>query len=174
MTGEERQVRLFILRLEHDDPRKATGVRLIRRGIALRVRRAPRGAVVLDPTSPVHLSRADRAAAEARGLVAVDASWRRIDEVRWPRGRRRVLPLLVAVNPINYGRPFRLSTAEAIAAALFIMGWRELAEEVLAQFKWGPEFLRLNEDWLEAYSHAEGPEEVEKLSRRFYEELAGD
>ncbi len=167
-----RDIRLFVVRLEHDDPRKATGVRLIRRGLAVRTRRPPRGAVVLDPTFPVHLSRADREAAESKGLVAVDASWRRIDEVKWPRGRRRVLPLLVAANPINYGRPFRLSTAEALAAALFILGWRDQAERVLAEFKWGPEFLRLNEDWLEAYSRAEGPDEVEELSRKFYEELA--
>ncbi|MDK2464175.1 MAG: DUF367 family protein [Candidatus Korarchaeota archaeon] len=169
-----RDIRLFVVRLEHDDPRKATGIRLIRRGLAVRTRRPPRGAVVLDPTSHVYLSPADRESAESRGLVAVDASWRRIDEVRWPRGRRRVLPLLVAANPINYGRPFRLSTAEALAAALFILGRRDQAERVLAEFKWGPEFIRINEDWLEAYSEAEGPEEVEKLSERFYGELAGE
>ncbi len=167
-----REIRLFVVRLEHDDPRKATGIRLIRRGLAVRTHRPPRGAVILDPTSHVYLSPADRESAESRGLVAVDASWRRIDEVRWPRGRRRVLPLLVAANPINYGRPFRLSTAEALAAALFILGRRDQAERVLSEFKWGPEFLRLNEDWLEAYSRAEGPDEVEELSRKFYEELA--
>jgi len=165
------RVRLYVVRLRHDDPRKATGLRLARRGLATLTSRPPRGAVVLDPTVRIFLSPADRPAALERGVVAVDASWKRIDEVRWPRGRRRVLPLLVAANPINYGRPFRLSTAEAVAAALCILGKWSQAEEVLSAFKWGHEFLRLNEDWLRAYAGASGPEEVAELSRRFYREL---
>jgi len=166
-----REIRLYVVRLRHDDPKKATGLRLCRRGLATLTRRPPRGAVVLDPTASTFLSPADRPAALERGVVAVDASWRRIGEVRWPRGRRRVLPLLIAANPINYGRPFRLSTAEAMASALCILGEWGQAEEVLSAFKWGPEFLRLNEDWLRAYAGASGPEEVAELCRRFYREL---
>ena len=163
--------RLIVVRLPHDDPRKSTGMRLIRRGIAERSSRPPRWAVVLDPTSPRLLSPADRPWMERWGLVAVDASWKRINEVRWPRGRRRRLPFLVAANPINYGKPEILSTAEALAAALYICGWRAEAGEVLSQFKWGPEFLRINRDRLEAYSSAESEEEVERLSEAFIREL---
>jgi len=32
---------------------------------------------------------------------------------------------MVAVNPVNYGKKFKLSCAEAIAAALFLIGYKE-------------------------------------------------
>ncbi len=53
---------------------------------------------------------------------------------------RRRLPLLIAVNPTHYGKPYILSTIEAVAAALYIMGFRDEAMEVLRLYKWGPEF----------------------------------
>lgn len=146
MGGASRlSVRVLVVYVGGDDPSKNTALRLIHAGLARRVRRPPPGSLVLDPLAPVPVSASDRGIVESRGIVVVDASWRRL---RLPRGGvRRRLPLLLAGNPVNYGRPFLLSSVEAVAAALLLTGFREKAEEVLSVFKWGRSFLEVNR-WL--------------------------
>ncbi len=55
-----------------------------------------------------------------------------------------LVPYLVAANPVNYGKPFKLSCAEAIAAALYIAKKDNEADEVLSMFKWGSGFYPVN------------------------------
>jgi len=61
---------------------------------------------------------------------------------------------------VNFGRPFKLTTAEAFAAALYILGEREQSFLVLGKFKWGHTFFELNRPLLEAYSRAKDSSEV--------------
>jgi len=76
-------------------------------------------------------------------LVAVDCSWKqreRVFESFRARTRRR-LPYLLAANPVNYGRPYELTTAEALAAALYILGESQRARGTLEQIQMGSDIF---------------------------------
>ncbi|KAI5170727.1 pre-rRNA-processing protein TSR3 [Nematocida sp. LUAm3] len=119
--------------------------------------------IVLSPEGTSTISPKDKDIIEKYGVSVVDCSWNRVEEVDFstlPNRRNRLLPFLVAANTINYGRPCKLNCAEALAAALFICGYKELAKDVLEPFSYGNEFFRINEEVLEAYALCTSPAEI--------------
>jgi pre-rRNA-processing protein TSR3 len=77
------------------------------------------------------------------------------------------LPILVAGNPTNYAQPTKLSTAEALSAALYITGFKDESEELLSIFKWGHTFFDLNLEMLEGYAKAKDSTEIVEIQKRF-------
>jgi len=137
-----------------DDPKKCTARRLERFDQAILHRsmaQVPYG-VVLNPHADQALSPADREAS-LETLVALDCSWESAEQAAFSMaGVHRALPFLVAANPVNYGRPFRLTTVEALAAGLCIFGHDDRASDLLEPFRWGETFLTLNEEPLRRYA----------------------
>ncbi|MFB6068430.1 MAG: DUF367 family protein [Halobacterium sp.] len=145
-----------------DDPAKCTARKLARFDLVdlHRSDRATPYGVVLNPHAERALSPAD---AEAAGgtLVALDCSWESAGEARFSLpGEHRALPYLVAANPVNFGRPLKLTTVEALAAALVVFGRRDHAERILAKFTWGETFLELNDEPLRRYAACEDSSDV--------------
>jgi len=164
------KVKLYVLRIKGDDPKKSTALKLVRLGLARRVRFSdvPPKAIVLDPFSDYVLSPLDRSYIEGCGLVVIDTSWNKpIHELKAifsrVRGVHRVLPLLFAGNPINYAVPTKLSSVEALAAALYITGFKDEARLLLSKFKWGHTFIELNRELLEGYSSANDVNDVLRI-----------
>lgn len=138
------------------DPRRCSGRRLARVGAlrSLRLTQPCRG-LLLTPTATVALSPADGDTLRRGGLTVVDCSWARVDEIDWRvlrGGVPRLLPFLLAANPVNYGRPLKLTCAEALAAGLWIGGERSQARAVMGHFGWGESFFALNAELLDAYA----------------------
>lgn len=163
-------IRLFAYDAKACDPKKCTAKKLARFGLLTLVsnpRNLPKGCVLLNPTSKKAVSREDEEYASRQGLAALDLSWKHPEFPIVRGARERALPYLLAANPVNYGKAFQLSTAEALAASLLIMGHENHSLEILSKFKWGPAFLALNEVPLGLYSKAANSQEVIRAQGEF-------
>ena len=130
--------------------------------------------VVVSPNAKTLLSAADRGLLEQYGAAVVECSWVRIKEVPWGKigGKcERLLPYLVAANSVNYGRPWRLNCAEALAATFFICGHEDWAREVLTHFSYGEPFLEINSQLLKRYAACANAEEVKRAEEVWLEKI---
>jgi len=164
--------------LAQDDPKKNTAVRVSKDNL-LRLhkdfRRLPKRGIILEPLCGKVLGPEDREMFENNGaLVGLDCSWAQIEEsvehvMRRTRLKPRTLPLLLAANPVNWGKPGKLSTVEALAASLYLLGRVEQARNLLSKFRWGERFLELNQEPLDAYSNAKSSAELVALQFEFFD-----
>ncbi|XP_017969281.1 PREDICTED: ribosome biogenesis protein TSR3 homolog isoform X2 [Theobroma cacao] len=146
------------------DAKRCTGRKLARFGMLKDLRvNSGFGGIVLSPVGSQCVSKEDYDLMKRKGLAVVDCSWARLSDVPFVKlrgGAPRLLPWLVAANPVNYGRPCQLSCVEALSAALLICGEEETANLLLGKFKWGHAFLSLNRELLKAYSECENSGDI--------------
>ncbi|MDR1403994.1 MAG: DUF367 family protein [Candidatus Methanoplasma sp.] len=159
------------------DPKKCTAKRMLKFGLgreAKTLSSIPSGSVVLSPFSETALSPADAGHAK-RGLVIIDLTWTNIGDFPKIRGTiGRTLPYLLAANPVNWGRPMELNSAEAALASLLILGEKEQAKLFMGRFNWVPEFVRLNGSLLKDYSEAKDSAEVVRIQNEYLRDILGD
>ena len=171
-----RPVKVIVYHAKQCDPKKCSTLKLKRHNLVRvvhRTREIPRGAIILNPFTPKAFSPEDKTRLEKRGLSALDCSWVHAQEVfqvseAWVP---RCLPYLVAANPVNYGKPTKLSTVEALAAALYIAGFSEQATELLSKFAWGLQFITLNEELLDGYAQAKDSAGVVEVQSEYLNQI---
>jgi pre-rRNA-processing protein TSR3 len=171
LTVDAQIMELLIFHASQCDPKKCSGRKLARFGLARLTTRAYdlQHCLLLNPFSEKAISPMDKGAC---CLIALDCSWAKADEIFARKyGNSRALPFLLAANPINYGKPFKLSTVEALASALFILGYPEMARNILSKFSWGEVFLELNKEPLHEYANAKDSTEVVKIQHAYMLEL---
>jgi pre-rRNA-processing protein TSR3 len=159
---------LYAFRDNTCDPRKCSVKKLERFGmvrIVNRIGHLPRNTLLLDPTAEQALSPADR---DTPSITVLDCSWEVLETSMIRSWRvRRALPFLLAANPVNFGKPFKLSSVEAFAAALYILGEKEQAFLILEKFGWGLRFLEVNEEPLNLYAAAKDSKEVVEIQATY-------
>ncbi|OWB80685.1 hypothetical protein B5S32_g4978 [[Candida] boidinii] len=159
----------------HCDPKRCSGKKLERLGLIknLRIGQKFQG-VVVSPNGKSVVCPDDREIVEKNGAAVVECSWARLDEIPFNKigGRNeRLLPYLVAANPVNYGRPMRLNCVEALAACFAIVGHDDWARELLKNFSWGLTFLDINEELLKMYQDCDTAESVLEAEAKWLETL---
>ncbi len=159
---------LYAYRDNTCDPRKCTVKKLEKAGflkVYTRISQIPRNTLLLDPTAEQALSPADR---DVKSITVLDCSWAVLDTGKVRSWRiRRALPFLIAANPVNFGKPCVLSSVEALAGALYIIGEKDLAFELLAKVSWGIRFIEVNKEPLDLYTTAKDSSEVIKIQELF-------
>lgn len=169
---------ILIIYEGQDDPKKCTAKKLERHHMARLVpseREVPAGSLLLHPYAQQAVSPADRALTD-EAIVGLDCSWAHAEQV-FERlqgiAEPRALPYLLAANPVNYGKPWVLSTAEAIAATLYIVGKQGEATQLLSKFGFHESFWATNREPLEAYAACADSSEVVAEMRTFMPDEAG-
>jgi pre-rRNA-processing protein TSR3 len=162
---------LYIYHAGQCNPKKCTGLKMARFNLAHlynRISRTPKSAIILDPISEKAISPADHS---GKGIIVLDCSWKEVERIFPELGKlnleHRALPYLLASNPVNFGRPFKLNSAEALAAALYILGYKEQAEKILSKFNWGHSFIELNKEPLEEYATAKNSTEIVEIQSHY-------
>ncbi len=140
--------KLYCLHYNECEPKKCTANKLDKFNLLKKINRIKgnlRNAIILNPFARKIVIINDRQLILKYGLVVIDCSWKKLLKLtKLEQGNYRKLPSLIAANPVNYGKWEKLSSAEALAAALFITNFKDYGNLILSKFSWGIQFKQLN------------------------------
>lgn len=126
---------------------KCTAAFCISKGLMKKVDEIPNNCLLLYPFSKKPLSKKDRKLSEAQGVYIIDAPWELLRGINSKLSKRIQRRKLVNVREIQgpyTGSNFKISSAGAVAFALFVLGFRKQAEQLIGVFSWKDEFIKEN------------------------------
>ena len=160
-------MKINLLMFYQDDPKKCTAAKLIKFGLAKKITKSQSKTVLLHPFAEKTLFNHEKSFFNS--ITGIDCSWALAEQVFQKNfiGLSRKLPPLLAGNPVNYSKINKLTTVEAIAGAVYILGEKELSQKLLEKFNWGHTFLELNENLLNDYQKANSDEQVKEIIQEY-------
>lgn len=173
---EEFTIKLSMLYFDQCDPKKCTGKKMERLGLLKETKFSRNyGGILLTPTGKKICSIEDHDIIATKGICVIDCSWAKFNELHLDLHKieTRSLPFMVAVNPVNFGKAFKLSCAEAFSACLYLGGFEKEARFVMDHFKWGAHFFKINEELFGKYKGVTSQDELKEIQEKYInDELA--
>ena len=167
---EEFTIKLSMLYFDQCDPKKCTGKKLERLGLLKEIKFSRNyGGILLTPTGKKICSIEDHDIISKKGICVIDCSWAKFEELHLDLHKieTRSLPFMVAVNPVNFGKAYKLSCAEAFAACLFLGGFEKEARFLMDHFKWGEHFFKVNEELFGKYRGITSQDELKNIQEKY-------
>ncbi len=163
-------IKVFYVYLRQDDPKKSTMKKLERYGLAKKIPLISiYNKIFLTPYVDNYILNKDKFLYNEKGIAVIDGSWNLINTIENIKNKNaRKIPLLLPVNPVNYGKPGKLSSLEAIAASLFIMGYNDLAEEIISKYSWSQNFIKTNINPLNDYIKCNSNDECIEMEKSYF------
>ena len=160
-------MKINVLMFNQDDPKKCTAAKLVRFSLAKKVTNISKNTLTLNPFADHTLLNSDKN--NIRSITGIDCSWNFADQtfVKKFGGISRKLPYLLAGNSVNFSKLGKLTTVEAIAASLYLLGFENQSTELLGKFKWGHTFLDLNKNLLNDYQNATSEGQIQNIAKEY-------
>ena len=167
---EEFTIKLSMLYFDQCDPKKCTGKKMERLGLLKETKfQRNYGGILLTPNGKKICSIEDHEIIAKKGICVIDCSWAKFNELHLDLHKieTRSLPFMVAVNPVNFGKAFKLSCAEAFAACLYLGGFEKEAKFIMDHFKWGAHFFKINEELFGKYKGITSQDELKEIQEKY-------
>ena len=167
---EEFTIKLSMLYFDQCDPKKCTGKKMERLGLLKEIKFSKNyGGILLTPTSKKICSIEDHDIIAKKGICVIDCSWAKFEELHLDLHKieTRSLPFMVAVNPVNFGKAYKLSCVEAFAACLYLGGFEKESKFILDHFKWGEHFFKVNEELFGKYKGISSQEQLKEIQEKY-------
>lgn len=160
------------------DPKRCTGRKLSRFDMIETMKLGSRfNGIILSPMGTRCISLEDKDLVDQFGLAVIDCSWAKLDETPFSKmkgNNPRLLPFFIASNNVNYGKACQLSCVEALAAALIIVGYQDIARHFLSKFKWGSTFFDINQELIDIYTECKTGDEMVKAQEAYLSKCQKD
>ena len=150
-----------------------TGVRLSKFGLLKEIKiNSKFQGILLTPTGKKIVSKEDYDLIKNKGVCVIDCSWAKFNSlhINLNKIETRLLPYMVAVNPVNYGKAFKLSCVEAVGASLYLAGFYKETDFLLHHFKWGKSFLEVNGELFNMYKDCKNSEELKAIEVKYLDD----